>query len=72
MWLQQNGASSHFGRQVTALLSQNFPDRWIGQSGAAAWPARSPDLSPLAYFLWGNMKSLVYAMKSRYRADLLD
>ncbi|GFV39938.1 uncharacterized protein TNCV_1808501 [Trichonephila clavipes] len=25
------------------------------------WPARSPDLSSLDFFLWGHMKSLVYA-----------
>ncbi|GFU97995.1 uncharacterized protein TNCV_232721 [Trichonephila clavipes] len=25
------------------------------------WPARSPDLSRLDFFLWGHMKILVYA-----------
>lgn len=72
VWLQQNGSPSYFGRQVNALLNQHFPDCWIGQGGSAAWPARSPDLSPLAYFLWGHMISLVYAVKSKSRAQLLD
>lgn len=25
-----------------------------------AWPARSPDLTPLDFYLWGHMKTLVY------------
>lgn len=24
------------------------------------WPARSPDLTPLDFFLWGHLKSKVY------------
>ncbi|GFV88973.1 hypothetical protein TNCV_4911751 [Trichonephila clavipes] len=28
--------------------------------GPVAWPPRSPDLSPLDFFLWGAMKGLVY------------
>ncbi|KAJ4447759.1 hypothetical protein ANN_09767 [Periplaneta americana] len=31
MWLQQDGAPSHFGRCVTTFLNQQFPHRWIGQ-----------------------------------------
>ena len=26
-----------------------------------AWPARSPDLNPLDFHLWGHLKSIVYA-----------
>jgi len=29
------------------------------------WPPRSSDLSPLDYFLWGYLKSKVYATKLR-------
>jgi hypothetical protein len=57
---------------VNAFLNQHFPDRWIGRGGPVAWPARSPGLSPLDYFFWGHMKSLVYAVKSNSRADLLN
>ncbi|PRD18050.1 UNVERIFIED_CONTAM: hypothetical protein NCL1_62174 [Trichonephila clavipes] len=38
-----------------------FPGRWIGRGGPVNWPARSPDLSYLDFFLWGLMKSLTYA-----------
>lgn len=27
-----------------------------------AWPPRSPDLNPLDFFLWGHLKSSVYAI----------
>jgi hypothetical protein len=27
--------------------------RWIGRVGFTEWPARSPDLTPLHFFLWG-------------------
>uniref|UniRef100_A0A2H1V4P8 SFRICE_034143 n=1 Tax=Spodoptera frugiperda TaxID=7108 RepID=A0A2H1V4P8_SPOFR len=28
--------------------------------GPIPWPARSPDLTPMDFYLWGHMKSLVY------------
>ena len=26
---------------------------WIGRAGQFAWPERSPDLTPLDYYMWG-------------------
>jgi len=60
MWFQQDGTPAHFTRDVRAFLHNSFPGRWIGRHGAVEWPARSPDLSPLDYYLWGHLKSLVY------------
>ena len=40
-------------------------------SGSKIWPARSPDLTPLDYFLWGHMKSLVYETPVDSEEDLL-
>ena len=37
---------------------KRFGQTWIGCGGPIA--ARSPDLTPLHSFLWGQMKSLVY------------
>ncbi|KYN06954.1 hypothetical protein ALC62_02077, partial [Cyphomyrmex costatus] len=34
--------------------------RWIGRRGAIEWPPRSPDLTPLDFFLWGHLKFVVY------------
>ena len=35
------------------------------------WPARSSDLTPLDYFLWGHMKILVYETPVDSEEDLL-
>lgn len=60
MWLQMDGAPAHYGRNVREWCQNNYPDRWIGRGGAIAWPARSPDITPCDFFLWGHLKSLVY------------
>ncbi|KAL5468869.1 hypothetical protein EMCRGX_G029995 [Ephydatia muelleri] len=36
-------------------------DRWMGRGGPIPWPAQSPDLSPLDFWLWGYLKNKVYA-----------
>jgi len=38
-----------------------FPEQWIEQHGPTAWPARSPDLNPLDFYLWRHIKFGVYA-----------
>lgn len=60
IWYQQDGAPPHFAVEVRAYLNEVFPNRWIGRRGAIEWPARSPDMTPLDYFLWGYLKSKVY------------
>jgi hypothetical protein len=37
--------------------------RWIGRCGPIAWLLRSPDLTPLDFFLWGYVKNIVYQIK---------
>ena len=53
-------------------LNECFPNRWLGHGGPVAWPPRSPDLTPLDYYLWGHMKTLVYETKVESRAALRD
>ncbi|KAK0077913.1 hypothetical protein PV325_003289 [Microctonus aethiopoides] len=48
---QQDGASSHYGRNVLAYLNDEFPRRWIGRRGEIEWPDQSLDLTTLDYFL---------------------
>lgn len=55
-WLQQDGASAHYGVNVRQYLNETFFDRWIGIRGTVEWAPRSPDLTPLDYFLWGVFK----------------
>jgi len=67
---QQDGAPPHWGRHVRQFLNQTFPDRWIGRDGPIPWPPRSPDITPLDFFLWGYVKDIVYQTKVRDIADL--
>jgi len=57
---------------VREYLNESFPNRWLGRGGPAAWAPRSPDLTPLDYYLWGHMKTLVYETKVESRAALQD
>jgi hypothetical protein len=41
-------------------LDANLENRWIGRNGPVLWPARSPDLNPCDFFLWGHLKQIVY------------
>lgn len=56
----QDGAPPHYHREVRNYLNQAYPNRWISRAGPIAWPARSPDLNPCDYFLWGYVKNEVY------------
>lgn len=71
MWFQHDGAPAHFGNNVQDHLNNTFGDRWIGRGGPVAWPARSPDLTPLDFYLWGHMKSLVYSTEVESEMDLV-
>ena len=33
----------------------------MGRRGSHEWPARSPDLTPCDFFLWGWLKEQVYS-----------
>ncbi|GFW32405.1 putative transposable element [Trichonephila clavipes] len=63
LWFQQDGATCHTVRATVDLLKYTFGDRLISRFGPVNWPPRSCDLTPLDYFLWGYVKSLVYADK---------
>ena len=72
MYLQHDGAPPHYTRHVRDYLNESFPNRWLGRGGPIAWPSRSPDLTPLDYYLWDHMKMLVYETKVDSRAALRD
>ncbi|GFY35034.1 uncharacterized protein TNCV_5044091 [Trichonephila clavipes] len=60
MWFHQEGAPAHFSISIRNHLDATCGERWIGRGVPVHWPPRSPDLSCLDYFFWGQMKSLVY------------
>ena len=43
------------------FLDATFPNRWIGRDGPTPWPPRSPDITPLDFFLWGYVKDNVFS-----------
>ncbi|GFV32972.1 DUF4817 domain-containing protein [Trichonephila clavipes] len=69
---QQDGATCHTARATIDLLKDTLGDRLISRFGPANWPPRSCDLTPLDYFLWGYVKSLVYADKPQTLDHLED
>lgn len=69
-FFQQDGAPAHFSKSVRAWLNENFDGRWIGRCGPISWAPRSPDLTPLDFFLWGHIKTNVYKTKVEDLNDL--
>ncbi|KAJ4445999.1 hypothetical protein ANN_12685 [Periplaneta americana] len=61
LWFMLDGAPAHYCRNVRAFLNASYPDQRIGHADPTPWPARSPDINPLNFYLWGRLKSLVYA-----------
>ena len=57
---QQDGASPHTSHDALELLGDIFGENWIGKYGPQNWPARSPDLTPADFFLWGYVKDKVF------------
>ncbi|GFV64055.1 transposable element Tc3 transposase [Trichonephila clavipes] len=63
LWFQQDDATCHTALATIDLLKDTFGDRLISRFGPVNCPPRSCDLTPLDYFLWDYVKSLVYADK---------
>jgi hypothetical protein len=57
---QQDCTPPHYLKEVREYLNTRFPGRWIGRAAPIAWPPRSPDLTPLDFFLWGLVKDRVF------------
>ena len=62
----------HYNRHVRDYLNESFPNRWLRRFGPLTWPPGSPDLTPLDYYLWGQMKTLVHETKVDSRTALSD
>ncbi|GBP22160.1 hypothetical protein EVAR_10670_1 [Eumeta japonica] len=56
-----DGCPAHWRLIVREYLNNVFPNSWIGRDGPIPWPPRSPDLTPLDFYIWGRAKELVYA-----------
>lgn len=69
--VQLDGSPVHNAARVREWLNQNYPNHWIGpNSPLVLWPPRSPDLTPLDFFLWGILKEKVYQSRPQSVQDL--
>lgn len=71
MFLQHDGCPAHFSLNVRNYLDTHFPNKWIGRGSIFPWPARSPDLTVLDFYLWGTLKQKVYATRPTTREDMV-
>ncbi|KAJ8866442.1 hypothetical protein PR048_032285 [Dryococelus australis] len=60
MWHQHDGCPAHNAVCARRVLDQKYPGRWTGCGRPVQGAARSPDLNPLNFFLWGYLKGDVY------------
>lgn len=62
MMLQVDIPFTQFNDSLRHLLDTRLPEHWIGpvSDSLPAWPQRSPELSPLDFFLWGFVHDYVY------------
>jgi inhibitor of nuclear factor kappa-B kinase subunit alpha len=61
LWWQQDGAPCHVTAANMRYLDRQFEDRVLSRKPIRGrdWPARSPDLNPCDFCLWGFLKSKV-------------
>jgi hypothetical protein len=57
-YFMQDGATAHTATYSINVLNEVFENRLISHR---LWPARSPDLNPCDFYLWGNLKDKVYS-----------
>ena len=75
VWLQHDGAPTHFALSVPDVLNEHFLGRWIGRGSPTSqaslpWPPRSPDLTTPDNSLWGIIKGRVAARRYNKNEDL--
>lgn len=72
IWFQMDGCPAHNSRNVRDLLNEYFGMQWIGRYGPVRWPPRSPDLTPLDFYVWNTLKEKVYQIRVQTRQELID
>ena len=69
-WFQQDGASPHTSHFYRNWLKEYFGKGVISRFAEVEWASHSPDLSTPDFYLWGYLKSKVYANKPRTISEL--
>lgn len=68
---QDDGAVGYYSLDVQNWLNENY-QTWIGRGRTVSWPARSPDLIPMDFFVWGLMKQEVHSTPVNSEDELLN
>jgi len=58
-------SSAHTSNTAVPVVRQLFPNKVISRRGDIPWPQRSPDLTPMDFFLRGYLKSKVFETNPR-------
>ena len=61
---QHDGAPADICNDTRVYLSRKLGSQWISNRGPTNWDARSPDLTPLDFFLWERVKNKVPAQQT--------
>ena len=71
---KQDGASVHRLVKTMKYLDGQFQNRSLAMGSIRGfdWPARSPDLNPLDFCVWGVLKEKVFKPRPRTMAELKD
>ena len=72
LWWAQDGAPCHRAMDVRDGLIEFFQDRVVALHHEKEWPARSPDMNPCDYFLWGYLKHKVFTTQPQTLVELRD
>ncbi|ERL94979.1 hypothetical protein D910_12251 [Dendroctonus ponderosae] len=72
MFLQQDGYPAYFSVNVRRFLDNAYRDRWIGRGSLFPWPARSPDLTCMDFYLWGRVKENVLQTRPTSKQHLIN
>ena len=70
MWMQHDGAPSHYALCSRQVMNEIFDENWIGRRGPVAWPPFSPYLTSPDYFLWGFVQERVMAVAPTTSDDM--
>lgn len=63
MWPLHDRAAPQNVVPVNNILGNHFDDRWKANNGPHRWSPRSPDITPLGFFVRGRIKNTTNNMR---------
>jgi hypothetical protein len=63
VWQKDAMVGHIFSALSDSTRIRRFGAQWVRCGVAVNWPAQSPDLNPLEFWLWGHLKALEYSAR---------